>query len=159
MKKILKTNAMRILDQAMIPYRTYYYEHDAPDHDYGLTIAALLNEDPRRVFKTLITQTPDHRIYVFALPVDCELDLKKSAKAVRAKRLALVPVSAIYSLSGYVRGGCSMIGMKKQYPTLIHQSALDYKTIFFSGGKIGIQLEADPRAVINLLKAQCADLV
>lgn len=159
MKKIVKTNAMRILDQAGISYRVQCYEASSPLRDYGSSVASLLAEDPRRVFKTLITQAWNHHVYVFVLPVDCELDLKKSAKAVNEKNLSLVPVKDILSLSGYVRGGCSPIGMKKNYPTILHESALCYETIFFSGGKIGVQLEMDPQAMIKLLGAQSADIV
>lgn len=159
MKKIPKTNAMRILDQAKIAYRIQSYEIDKPDHDYGLSVAKLLHQDPSRVFKTLITQTADHHIYVFALPVLCELDLKKGARAVNEKSLTLVPVKEIFSLSGYVRGGCSIIGMKKNYPTVFHDSALSYDTVFFSGGKIGIQLEANPQELISLLNATSADII
>ncbi len=159
MKKLAKTNAMRILDQAKIPYHIQCFEQDQPDRDYGLSIAAMLNEDPNRVFKTLITETNDHHVFVFALPVNCELDLKKAARAVQVKSLALVPVKSIFALSGYVRGGCSIIGMKKQYPTIIHESALRYETIFISGGKIGVQLEANPHAMMAFIKAQSADIV
>ena len=101
----------------------------------------------------------DHHIYVFALPVLCELDLKKGARAVNEKSLTLVPVKEIFSLSGYVRGGCSIIGMKKNYPTVFHDSALSYDTVFFSGGKIGIQLEANPQELISLLNATSADII
>lgn len=158
MKKTVKTNAMRILDQAKITYHIRTYPMNEAHRDYGLSIAAQLNEDPRRVFKTLITQAPSHHIYVFVIPVGCTLNNKRSAKLVKEKSLDLVPVKELFSLSGYVRGGCSPIGMKKSYPTILHESALAYDSIWISGGKIGVQLEINPQALMTLIRAQSGDV-
>lgn len=159
MKKTIKTNAMRILDFAHIPYTLHTYTHRDNDPVDGIHVAAQLNEAPERVFKTLLTTTADHRYYVFVLPVAMELDLKKCAEAVNEKRIEMLPLKQLQAVSGYIRGGCSPIGMKKHYPTVFHQTALAYDCIYFSGGKIGCQLAVNPQIIIDFIHAKTADIV
>ncbi|MEG0710286.1 MAG: Cys-tRNA(Pro) deacylase [Longicatena sp.] len=156
--KIQKTNAMRILDKAAIPYDVHTYEHgeDAVD---GLQVANLLHQDPNTVFKTLVCRANTKEYFVFVVPVAHELDLKKCAKAVRVKSIEMIHVKDITNLTGYVRGGCSPIGMKKQLTTCLHNSSLDIDTIIFSGGKIGLQIQMLPQAFIHLLNPIVADIV
>lgn len=159
MKKMIKTNAMRILDQAHIPYEIHTYEHHESDPVDGIHVAAQLNELVECVFKTLITAAAEHHYYVFVLPVHMELDLKKCAKAVNEKRVELIPVKQLQAVSGYIRGGCSPIGMKKSFPTVFHHTALDYDCIYFSGGKIGCQIAINPKTVIDFIHAKTDDIV
>lgn len=156
--KLDKTNAMRILDKEKIVYSMHTYEHGNEAID-GIHVAQLLNEDPNKVFKTLLCVSPKKNYYVFVIPVQHELDLKKCAKAVSEKNIDMIPVKEITKISGYVRGGCSPIGMKKQLPTIFHNSCIGYETIIFSGGKIGYQIEMAPTDVINLLEATYEDLI
>lgn len=151
MKKLNKTNAMRILDQHQIVYRVHEYAHHEKEAVDGITVAALLNEDPKRVFKTLVTRGKSKQIYVFVLPVMQELDLKHAASLVNEKSVEMIPVKEINSVTGYIRGGCSPIGMKKAFATQIDHSALEYETIFFSGGQIGVQIEMDPRELEKVI--------
>lgn len=143
MKKSAKTNAMRLLEHHNIAYITHEYPHHHEAVD-GETVAVLLNQDPHRVFKTLVTQAKSHQIYVFVLPVNKELDLKKAALLVQQKSLEMIPVKQIQALTGYIRGGCSPLAMKKVYPTWVDSSALLQPTIIFSGGQIGTQIEMNP---------------
>lgn len=140
--KETKTNAMRILDRMKIPYTTHTYECD--EFIDGQQTADLLGFAHELLFKTLVTISPDRNCYVFAIPIDEELDLKKAAKAAACKSLAMIPVKDILSLTGYIRGGCTAIGMKKQYPVFMDQSALKFDTIIVSGGRIGTQIELVP---------------
>ncbi|WP_416326063.1 Cys-tRNA(Pro) deacylase [[Eubacterium] hominis] len=158
MKKLQKTNAMRILDREHIPYNIYTYEHgqDAVD---GLQVAQMLHQNPEMVFKTLVTIANTKEHYVFVVPVAHELDLKKCAKAVGVKSVEMIHVKDINKVSGYIRGGCSPIGMKKTYVTTFHESCLQFDTIIFSGGKIGVQIEMSPKECINLLHAKCYDII
>lgn len=155
--KLEKTNAMRILDKAKIKYQTYTYESDGAID--GVSVAHKCDQEPRKVFKTLITQGTSKNYFVFVIPVEHELDLKKCAKAVHEKSVEMIPVSDINKVSGYIRGGCSPIGMKKLYPTTLHESCNDLDTILFSGGKIGIQIEMNPADLLPLIHAQIADLI
>ena len=141
-----KTNVMRLLEQKKIKYTPHEYPHgdDAVD---GATVAAICGLDPSQVFKTLVARGASKSIYVFDVPVTGELDLKKAAKAAGEK------------LTGYMRGGCSPIGMKKQYKTFIDISAQDKETIMVSAGKIGYQVELDPNALVDMIRAKFADLV
>lgn len=156
--KIQKTNAMRMLDSAKIPYEIYTYEHgkDAVD---GVSVAAMLHQDPDAVFKTLVTISNTKEYAVFVVPVAHELDLKKCAKAIGAKSVEMIPVKDINKITGYIRGGCSPIGMKKQYRTTFHESCLLYDRIMFSGGKIGLQIAMSPNACIDLIHAGTADII
>ena len=126
-----KTNVMRLLDQKKIPYTAHSYPHGEEAVD-GVTVAAMTGMDPAAVFKTLVTQGASKKIYVFGIPVAMELDLKKAAKAVGEKSIVMVRVSEITALTGYVRGGCSPLGMKKQYATVFHKSMEELTTVTVS---------------------------
>ena len=153
-----KTNVMRILDQKKIPYTPHSYEHDEGMAVDGISVAERLGENPEQVFKTLVTKGASGAYYVFDIPVAETLHLKNAAKSVREKSVELVPVSEIQALTGYIRGGCSPIGMKKQFRTVIDESAMDYETIIVSGGKIGTQVELSPQELVRLLRAETAAL-
>lgn len=134
-----KTNVMRILEQKKIEYKSYsYVDTDAVS---GIEVAKVLNQDPKKVFKTLVTVAGSNKNYVFVIPVEKELNLKKAAKAVGEKSIEMLKLKDLLPLTGYVHGGCSPIGMKKFFPTVIEQSAALYDTIIFSAGKIGYQVE------------------
>ena len=153
-----KTNVMRVLDQKKIPYTPHAYPHgdgEAPD---GVTVARSLGQDPERVFKTLVTRGASGGYYVFDIPVADTLDLKKAAKAVGEKSIAMLPQKELLPLTGYVHGGCSPVGMKKQFPTVFHETAELFDTICVSAGKIGAQVEVAPADLIALLGAQTADI-
>ena len=155
-KKEEKTNVMRILDQKKIPYTARFYEEDGgPEgtREYGVHVAQALGQDPARGFKTLVARGASK------VPVAENLDLKKAAKAVGEKSIELLHVAEINAVTGYIRGGCSPVGMKKQFPTVFHQTALDYDTIYISAGKIGAQVELPPQALLDLLRAGTADIV
>lgn len=152
-----KTNVMRVLDQKKIPYTPHSYPHGEEAVD-GAAVAALIGKDPGSVFKTLVAAGAGKRYYVFDIPVTRELDLKKAAKAVGEKSIALIHVSELLPLTGYVRGGCSPVGMKKLFPTVFDASALKYDTICVSAGKLGAQVELAPAALIALVRAQTADI-
>ncbi|MGM9587134.1 MAG: Cys-tRNA(Pro) deacylase [Candidatus Limivicinus sp.] len=153
-----KTNVMRILGQKKIKYTAHEYPHgeDAVD---GLTVARMTGRDPACVFKTLVTRGASKGIYVFVIPVAEELDLKKAARAVGEKSIAMVHVSEINALTGYVRGGCSPIGMKKQFKTVYHSSILSQDTVLVSAGKIGQQVELSPADLIGLTRGDTANIV
>ena len=152
-----KTNVMRLLDQKKIKYTAREYPHsDAPVD--GVTAAALMGQDPARVFKTLVARGASKKIYVFDIPAAAELDLKKAAKAVGEKSIAMVHVSEITALTGYVRGGCSPVGMKKQYPTVFHDTAAGLDTVIVSAGRIGFQVELAPADLIGLVRGAYADI-
>ena len=153
----LKTNVMRILDQKRIPYVAHSYPHGEEAVD-GVTVAALTGLDPAAVFKTLVTQGANRRVYVFVIPVAAELELRKAAKAVGEKAVSLVRVREITALTGYVRGGCSPIGMKKQYTTVFHSSMESLETVTVSAGKIGAQVELAPTALLQLTNGIIADV-
>ncbi len=153
-----KTNVMRLLDQKKIKYTAREYPHsDAPVD--GVTAAALMGQDPARVFKTLVARGASKKIYVFDIPAAAELDLKKAAKAVGEKSIAMVHVSEITGLTGYVRGGCSPVGMKKQYPTVFHETAAGLDTVIVSAGRIGFQVELAPSDLIGLVRGAYADII
>ena len=161
-KKDEKTNVMRILEQKKIPYTPYFCEEgEGPEgtRDYGVHVAQSLGQDPRRGFKTLVARGASGGFYVFDIPVADSLDLKKAAKAAGEKSIDLLPVKDITAVTGYIRGGCSPVGMKKQYPTIFHQTALEFETIYVSAGKIGAQVEVEPQALLDLLRAGTADIV
>ena len=153
-----KTNVMRALDQKKIRYTPHEYPHGAEAVD-GVTVAGLIGAAPEQVFKTLVTRGASKSIYVFVIPVAAELDLKKAARAVGEKSIAMIHVSEITALTGYVRGGCSPIGMKKQYKTVYHESALEQETIIVSAGKIGSQVELEPKALATLTRGQFAEII
>ena len=153
-----KTNVMRALDQKKVRYTPHEYPHGAEAVD-GVTVAGLIGAAPEQVFKTLVTRGASKSIYVFVIPVAAELDLKKAARAVGEKSIAMIHVSEITALTGYVRGGCSPIGMKKQYKTVYHESALEQQTIIVSAGKIGSQVELEPNALATLTRGKFADII
>lgn len=158
MGKFEKTNVMRILDQAKIPYAHYLYPHRDGEAVDGVTVAELLGQSPERVFKTLVTRC-GRECFVFMLPVAEELDLKAAAAAIGVKSVEMIHVAEITALTGYVRGGCSPIGMKKRFPTVIDVSAQAFDTIIFSGGRIGTQVEMAPSALAGLIGASFAAIV
>lgn len=153
-----KTNVMRTLEQKKIAYTAHAYPHgeDAVD---GVQVAALIGRPAAQVFKTLVAVGAGKKNYVFVIPVDHALDLKKAAKAVGEKSVAMLKVSELQGLTGYVRGGCSPIGMKKQFPTYIHESCAEQDTIIVSAGKIGQQVELAPDALLKLIRGKTADIV
>lgn len=157
MKKIQKTNAMRVLDQAKLAYNVFTYPHGKEAVD-GIHVAQLLEQNPAQVFKTLVTQANTKDYYVFAIPVDKELDLKKCAKAANVKSVEMIPVKDITKVTGYVRGGCSPLAMKKSYTTFLDHSCTNFPLIMFSGGKIGIQIQMNPEELLTCIQAQTADL-
>lgn len=161
-RKEEKTNVMRILEQKKIPYTAHSYEEtESPlgDREYGLHIAQTLGQPPERVFKTLVARGASRGYYVFCLPVAESLDLKKAAKAVDEKSVELIAVKELLPLTGYVRGGCSPVGMKKPFPTVFHRTVTDGDAVFVSAGKLGAQLETSPAALLALLGAQTADII
>lgn len=157
MKNNDKTNVMRVLDAKKISYESHSYEPDATMT--GEEIAGVLGEPAEKVFKTLVTQGKTGAYYVFVVPVVEELDLKKAAKAAGEKSIAMIKQKDLLSLTGYVHGGCSPIGMKKQFPTFIHDTATDYDKVFVSAGKVGFQIELAPTDLIKVANIKSADLV
>lgn len=152
-----KTNVMRILDQRKIPYAAHTYPHGNEAID-GVTVAALTGLDVERVFKTLVARGASKTPYVFVIPVAKELDLKRAAKAVGEKSISMLHVSELTPLTGYVRGGCSPIGMKKQFTTVLDESALSHDAIVVSAGKIGVQAELAPETLCDLIRGSFAPL-
>ena len=153
-----KTNVMRLLEQRGIPYTAHTYEHEEGVAVDGVTVARSLGQDPECVFKTLVARGASKGIYVFCIPVAENLDLKKAARAVGEKSIEMVAVKEINALTGYVRGGCSPIGMKKDYPTVFHETAEIVDAIMVSAGKIGYQVELAPSALIELVGGTLADI-
>ncbi len=156
MKKNDKTNVMRILDQNKIEYVPhFYYDTDAIS---GMEVAEVLNENPNQVFKTLVTVSSSKNHYVFIIPVNKELDLKKCAKAVNEKNVEMIKSKDLLNLTGYIHGGCSPMGMKKTFKTVIDKSATNYETILFSAGKIGYQVELSLNDLSKVLDYYLEDL-
>ena len=151
-----KTNVIRTLEQKKIAYKGHYY--DTSEAISGTEVARILGEDPDQVFKTLVTRSGKNINYVFMIPVDRELDLKKAAKAVGEKSIEMIKSKELLPLTGYVHGGCSPIGMKKQFRTVIDRSAEAFETIIFSGGKIGYQVEVSPEDLKKLVRYETADI-
>ena len=152
-----KTNVMRILDQKKIKYIEHTYLNT--DAVGGCEVADVLGEDENKVFKTLVTVGKTGNHYVFLVPVNKELNLKKAAKAVSEKKIEMIKSKELLPLTGYIHGGCSPIGMKKFFKTTIHQSAADFDTIMFSGGKIGYQVEASINDLKKVIRFELADIV
>lgn len=151
-----KTNVMRILEQRDIPYVPHTYPADGPID--GVSVAAFLGQDPECVFKTLVARGASGGYYVFDIPVEDTLDLKKAARAVGEKSIAMIHQKELLPLTGYIHGGCSPVGMKKQFPTVFHETAEILDTICVSAGKIGFQVEVEPARLIALTEAKTADL-
>ena len=156
MKKEEKTNVMRVLEQKKIAYQSHSYEPDATMT--GEEIAAILGEDADKVFKTLVTQAKSGAYYVFVVPVNATLHLKKAASAVGEKSIAMLPQKELLPLTGYIHGGCSPVGMKKLFPTFIHETAQLFDTIFVSAGRRGCQMELSPDTLCELIGAKYVDL-
>ena len=152
-----KTNAIRIVTQSGIPCREAFYKFDENDLN-GMHAAKAISMDPWQVFKTLVAMGERTGIQVFCVPVCCELDLKKAAIAAGDKKIDLIPVKELLSLTGYIRGGCSPVGMKKKYPTFIDETCLLHEEIAVSAGERGHQMILDPNDLINLIGAKYADI-
>lgn len=152
-----KTNVMRILEQKKIPYHAHFYENTRAFG--GGEVARMLGEDPDRVFKTLVTEGKSGQHYVFVIPVERELDLKKAAKAVGEKSVAMLKAKELLPLTGYVHGGCSPIGMKKFFPTTLDKQAEGLESFIFSGGRIGVQVELSPEDLKKVISYQVVDVV
>ena len=158
MKKEVKTNVMRILEKEKVDYEAHYYPHGKEAVD-GVTVAELTGQDPDYVFKTLVTVSNKKEYFVFVIPVAEELDLKKAAKAVGAKSIEMIHVKDITKVTGYVRGGCSPLGMKKLYPTIIQESAETFDMIYVSGGRIGSTIKVNPQELARVVNAKFADFI
>ena len=153
-----KTNALRLLDAAHIAYRTAQYEYDENDLS-GLHAAAAIGMPPEQIFKTLVAKGERCGYAVFCIPVCCSLDLKKAARAAGDKKIDLIAVKELLPVTGYIRGGCSPIGMKKTFPTFLEESALLYDEIGVSAGCRGCQVLLDPEALIGFVKPEICDLI
>lgn len=151
-----KTNVMRTLDQKKLPYTAHCYL--GTNAISGVEVAAVLGQDPAHVYKTLVTTGKSGAHYVFVIPVAKELDLKKAAQAVGEKSISMLPQKELLPLTGYIHGGCSPIGMKKPFPTVLHETAASQETIVFSAGKIGWQVEIAPGDLAAALSYSLADL-
>ena len=156
-EKAQKTNAMRILDRAGVPYRVNYYDCD--EFIDGVHIADQLSQPYDRTFKTLVATGKSGAYYVFAVPVAETLDLKKAAKAVGEKSVELLHVKDIRAVTGYIRGGCTPIGMKKQYPTVVHASALGFDELILSGGCLGAQIFIAPEDLVKVTGAKVEEII
>lgn len=152
-----KTNVMRVLDQKKIEYGSYTYADT--EAISGVEVAAVLNQDPKRVFKTLVTVGKSKKNYVFVIPVAEELDLKKAAQCVNEKAIEMIKVKELLPLTGYVHGGCSPIGMKKAFGTVIDSTAASFEKIIFSAGKIGYQVELSLEDLKKVLRFDLGDLI
>ena len=153
----VKTNAMRILDREKVSYTAQEYGHDDGLID-GNSIAAKIGADEKVVFKTLVTKGAGGGYFVFVIPVCCELDLKKAARAAGEKSVTMIPVSDINKVTGYIRGGCSPVGMKKLFPTFIDCSAQNLDSIYVSAGKIGAQVFVSPKELARVCRAEFAEI-
>lgn len=158
MKKENKTNAARLLEKAGIEFELIPYEFD-PEDLAAQHVADALGEDIERVFKTLVLHGEKAGYFVCVVPGNAEVDLKKAAKVAGAKKADLIPMKELLPLTGYIRGGCSPVGMKKPFPTFFHLTALDFDRIFVSAGQRGLQLAINPGELIAYVGARCADLI
>ena len=152
-----KTNVMRILEQKKIAYQPHSYV--TTDAVSGTEVAAVLGQDPKRVFKTLVTVAKSGNHYVFVIPVEKELDLKKVAKAAGDKKVEMIHMKDLLPLTGYIRGGCSPVGMKKRFPTYIEETAILYDRITVSAGQRGVQISVEPDKLAGYLEAEFAPLI
>jgi Cys-tRNA(Pro)/Cys-tRNA(Cys) deacylase len=156
MGKEAKTNAMRMLDKQKISYEAITYECE--EFIDGLHSAEITGAPVEASFKTLVMQGKSRQFYVFVIPIALEVDLKKAARAVGEKSVEMIPVKDITKVTGYVRGGCSPLGMKKQFPTVIHESAQEFEQIYVSGGRIGLSLKMNPSDLARVSGAVFADI-
>ena len=152
-----KTNVMRILDKEKVPYKFYFYDHEDGAID-GVAVPRKLNQNVQQVFKTLVTKGASGAFYVFVVPVAKELHLKSAAKSVGEKSVEMIHVNEINRATGYIRGGCSPIGMKKLYRTVVDKSCEALPTIIVSGGKIGAQVEVSPQDLLRLVQGTVAEI-
>lgn len=157
MKNIKKTNAMRLLDLAGVSYEAFEYDISDGKID-GISVAAKIGRPPEEVFKTLVTRSPSHEYFVFVIPSAAELDMKLAAKAAGQKSIEMLPLKQLLGLTGYMHGGCSPVGMKKQFPTFIDETALLYDTFCVSAGKIGLNLSLNPESLGQILGAEFSAL-
>ena len=151
-----KTNVMRLLDSRKLPYQTY--EYPADNVPSGVEVACMLNQDPTHVFKTLVTVGASRKNYVFVIPVGEELSLKKAAASVGEKSIEMLKSKELLPLTGYIHGGCSPIGMKKQFPTILDETVLLCETIIFSAGKVGYQVEVTPETLSAMIDYSVSDI-
>lgn len=156
--KHTKTNAVRLLETAHIPFATHEYEYDENDLA-AQHVAEALGQDINRVFKTLVLRGERTGLFVCVVPGNCEVNLKKAAAAAGDKKAEMIAMKELLPLTGYIRGGCSPVGMKKPYPTFFHTTALDFDKIYVSAGMRGLQLEIAPRDLIDFTGATVTDLV
>ena len=154
-----KTNVMRTLEQKKIAYTAKTYPHGEGDAIDGVSVARAVGLEAEMVFKTLVCKGASGGYYVFDIPVAENLDLKKAARAVGEKSVAMLPQKELLPLTGYVHGGCSPVGMKKQFPTVFHETAESLPQVAVSAGKIGYQVVSDPKDLMALLRAAAADLI
>lgn len=152
-----KTNALRLLDQHKVTYTTYAYDVEDGFID-GVAVAQKIGKMPDAVFKTLVTKGGSGTFYVFVIPVALTLDLKKAAKVAGEKYVEMIPAKEITVVTGYIKGGCSPLGMKKSFATFIDASASEKETLIVSAGKVGLQMELSPAALSRILRVQFADL-
>lgn len=158
MEKIQKTNAARLLDRAKIQYELIPYEYD--ENDLAANhVADALGEDINCVFKTLVLHGDKCGYFVCVVPGNCEVDLKKAAKAAGAKKVDLIPMKDLLAVTGYIRGGCSPVGMKKAFPTYFHTTATDFDDIYVSAGQRGLQIKVNPQELIGFVRGKLADIV
>lgn len=155
-KKEEKTNVMRVLDQKRVPYEHFDYDNTKTS---AKEICAMLAEPTDKLFKTLVTVAKSKEHYVFMVPAENELDLKKAAKAVGEKNIEMIPQKELLPLTGYIHGGCSPIGMKKQFKTVINETAAQFDTIYFSAGKVGKQVKVAPDDLAKIIPLTFADIV
>ena len=155
-KAIQKTNVMRVLDQKKVPYEMYTYADT--DAISGVEVATVLGQNPKQVFKTLVTVGASKKNYVFVIPVCSELNLKKAAKAVGEKSIEMIKSKELLPLTGYIHGGCSPIGMKKFFTTTIDETAMNWETIIFSAGKIGYQVEVALEDLKKVIRIELKDI-
>ena len=151
-----KTNAIRILESENIDFEII--EYSTKDGIGGVDVAEKLGEDKDRVFKTLVTESKEGENFVFVVPVSSELDLKKAAKASGSKKVEMIPQKKLLPLTGYVHGGCSPVGMKKEFKTFIDSSAENLDFFYVSGGKVGMQIKLNPKELVNLIDGEFADI-
>ncbi|KAI4444271.1 Cys-tRNA(Pro) deacylase [Schaedlerella arabinosiphila] len=156
-KKELKTNAMRMLEKLKIPYE--YLTYECPEFVSGISTADITGLPHELVYKTLVTTGKSGEHFVFVIPIEAELDLKKAARAVGEKSVEMLPVKEITKVTGYVRGGCTAIGMKKKFPAVLDESARTLDRIYVSGGKIGMQLKLSPEDLKRAAGADYADVL
>lgn len=158
-QKTEKTNVMRILEQKKIPYTPHFYPHGEGIPTDGVTVANFVGKDVQSVYKTLVTRSASKNYYVFVIPVAEHLDLKKAAKAVSEKSIEMIRQDELLPLTGYIHGGCSPIGMKKQFRTTFHLDITGLETVAVSAGKVGAQIEVAPDLLIRLVNGRTADII